>query len=69
MMKILKTLLNVGFVMFLLMVMIIVISWKYRGSAHRDCNISLDTLIINSGITDFKYLSQEFDSKVLDVAK
>ena len=30
---------------------------------------SLDSLVINSGKDDFKYLSQEFDNNVLDLVK
>ena len=32
-------------------------------------NFLLDSLVKNSGKHDFKYLSQEFDSKLLDLVK
>ena len=116
MMMTLRTLLNVGFMMFMLMVIFKArdhssITGKYTASANRDCNIkvklcknwansilkinvvpkvlekhtnfninsklifidslssSLDKLVKKLGQSDFKYLCQEFHSKVLDLVK
>ena len=46
---------------------------KCRNLTHNDCyiivNSSLDSLVKNLGNDDFKYLSQEFDSNILDLVK
>ena len=39
-----------------------IVSFQYLRS-------SLDNLVKNLGITDFKYLSQEFDNDILDLVK
>ena len=39
-----------------------IVSFQYLRS-------SLDNLVQNLGITDFKYLSQEFDNDILDLVK
>ena len=39
-----------------------IVSFQYLRS-------SLDNLVKNFGITDFKYLSQEFDNDILDLVK
>ena len=44
---------------------------KFIGAAHRSCNMnsSLDKLVKNLSDDDFKYLTQEFSSKNLELLK